>query len=284
MAPVRRPGGPREAFRPLQNNIHLRAQASADAYEPAHDHSDSDSEDDDASSRTNSAEMAEIIEVEASCMDTLDHELVTSPIDCFMEICWAEAIQEHGNDLESEHGDSPTLYNEPLQSAYKQATSSHHEREDSLYDLDPMDNQEEKWERAQVETELEPAETESNDVCDVHCCVHRPLTVELLQDQDQRRPSIPIEDPYQYSPRPVYSPTELPPYSSPPRIRSQTPQASLAFWEPHFTTRNPNDTVHGFPSRPARTTKNRRWKRMDILASARAHLSGRFVKSSSVAV
>ena len=94
----------------------------------------------------------------------------------------------------------------------------------------------------------------------------------LLQEREHGIPSIPTADSDQYLPRPVYSPSELPPYSSSPRIRSQTPQASLAFWDPHFTTRNPNDTVHGFPSRPARNTKSRRWKRIDIIASARAHL------------
>lgn len=262
MAPSRRPGGPREASRPF---FHSRAQLSADAHEPAHHRPDTPG-DDDATSCTNSAEMAEIIEVETSCMDTLDHELITSPINCFMEICWAEAIQ---NDQESDHEDSPTLYNELLQGGHKHTTNSPHDREDNSDDLDPMDNREEKWERAHVKTDFKPADIEPNDVGDIHCCVHHPLMVELLQDGE------PTD---RYPPRPVYSPTELPPYSSPPRIRSQTPQASLAFWEPHFTTRDPNDTVHGFPSRPAYNTKSRRWKRIDIIASARAHLSGRFTR------
>jgi len=49
---------------------------------------------------------------------------------------------------------------------------------------------------------------------------------------------------------------------------------SLALWEPHFTIPNPNDTVHGFPSRPP---KNRR--KIDVLASACSQFPARLVKS-----
>ena len=164
MAPSRRPGGPREALRPfLQNNLHSRLQPFADVREPAHHHSDSTAEDD-ASSCTNSAEKAEIIEVETSCMDTLDQDLVTSPINCFMEICWAEAIQD---DHESDHEDSPTLYNEPLQGGHKHAISRHRDREDNSDDLDQMENQRGKWGTTHVETDFKPTDTKRYDVGDI---------------------------------------------------------------------------------------------------------------------
>lgn len=52
----------------------------------------------------------------------------------------------------------------------------------------------------------------------------------------------------------------------------------LALWEPHFTARNPNDTIHGFPSRPH---KSRRWGKFNLVTNACTHISGCLVKSAT---
>ena len=99
-----------------------------------------------------------------SCMDTLDHDLITFPINCFMEICWAEAIQ---NDHKSDHEGSPTLYNEPLQDGHKHAISSHRDWEDNPDNLDQMDNQGGKWGMRHVKTDFKPTDTKRYDVGDI---------------------------------------------------------------------------------------------------------------------
>src|SRR6267154_1504954 len=73
----------------------------------------------------------------------------------------------------------------------------------------------------------------------------------------------------------------LPLVQEPPEPESQKLPAnrsepSLTLWEPYFTISNPNETIHGFPSRPP---KSRRRRKFDILASAYSHFPGRLVRS-----
>ncbi|KIM82516.1 hypothetical protein PILCRDRAFT_464999 [Piloderma croceum F 1598] len=186
-APGRRPGGPRQAFRPLQTKHRTNA-------------TDSD------------------IDIDPSCLDELDDQLLASPIASFLDVCWAEAVEAHESDL---GGGSPTLYNATIFTPPKVANNR---MLDNYHDLDPLSPDKEKW---------------------------------YEDSDDLGKADIKYEQ----------EPQKLPADTSPPIIRSQP---SLALWEPHFTIPNPNDTVHGFPSRPP---KNRR--KIDLFS----HFPARLVKS-----
>lgn len=105
LASTRRPGGPRQACRPV-HNIHLRTDqySTDDGFEDT----------DEVSSKhpnSNSVQM----NIDPSCFDALDDQLLSSPIDSFADICWADAVEEHESESDR---DSPTLYNAPISAQY----------------------------------------------------------------------------------------------------------------------------------------------------------------------
>jgi len=189
-APGRRPGGPRQAFRSLRTKHRTHT-------------TDSD------------------MEIDPSCLDELDDQLLDSPIASFLDVCWAEAVGAHESDL---GGGSPTLYNAIISTPPMVADNR---MLDNYHDLDPLSPDKEKW----------------------------------REDNSSK-----VNIKYEREPPKLRADTTLPP-----AIRSPPP---LALWEPHFTIPNPNDTVHGFPSRPP---KSRR--KIDLLASACSHFPARLVKS-----
>lgn len=220
LAPDRRPGGPRQAFRPVQNSAqHVCNETALDIQDfldvevipPKH-------------SNNNAAET----DIDPSCLDALDDQLLVSPIDSFVDVCWAEAVDKHDSEL---GGDSPTLYSAPMFAPQK---VNDYNMLDDYRDLDPLGSDNEKWYGDEI-----------NDV---------PVEADIRYEQGPRK--LPDES------------------TSPPTSRSLP---SLAFWEPHFTIPNPNDTVHGFPSRPP---KSRR-RKIDLLASACSHFPARLVKSAT---
>jgi hypothetical protein len=73
-----------------------------------------------------------------SCLDALDDQLLASPIDSFVDVCWAEAVGEHDSVLER---DSPTLYNAPISAPQVFDTKAL----DNYHDLDPLDSDSEQW-------------------------------------------------------------------------------------------------------------------------------------------
>jgi len=213
-APARRPSGPRQALRPAQIHVQpvrsensISADASLDPDMKQTEHSDSNTS---------------AISIDPSCLDALDDQLLVSPIDSFVDVCWAEAVGDHDPQLGAA-SDLPTLYNATMQAPKKAF--------DDYEDLDPFAIENEKWDGdgdVTVISEVVEKEQEPQKLLETH-------------------PAIPT-------------------------------QPSLAYWEPRFTIPNPNDTVHGFPSRPP---KSRRMRRINMLASACSRFPGRLVKSAT---
>jgi len=208
--PGRKPGGPRPTFQSVQNNfqrarnetvIDVDTSWNANAVMQL-EHSGSSSTEPD---------------IDLSCLDALDEQLLASPIDSFMDVCWADAVDEQDSNLSA---GSSTLYNAMMSAPQKVS--------DDYHDLDPLEPDNEKWYggidvMADVKYDQEPQKLQGG-----------------------------------------YSASRNPP--------------SLAFWVPHFTIPDPNDTVHGFPSRPP---KSRRWRKIDMLACACLHFPGRRVRSTT---
>jgi hypothetical protein len=48
------------------------------------------------------------MDIDPSCLDALDDQLLSSPIDSFADVCWADAVEEQESESDR---DSPTLYN-----------------------------------------------------------------------------------------------------------------------------------------------------------------------------
>jgi len=220
LAPGRRPGGPRQAFRPIQN-LHLRAESSAPADSPA--------DADEIYPAQLNRDLAEM-DIDPSCLDALDDQLLSSPIDSFADVCWADAVEEH--DSESDR-DSPTLYNAPISTVRCNGLETCH---NDYHDLDPLAPEKGKWYADADEDESDNA-----------------------------------NGPYETEPM---KRTNL--FSS--HLPGKGNEHLLSLWEPHFTMRNPNDTIHAFPSRPH---KSRRWRKFDVLANACAHLPGCLIKSTT---
>jgi len=209
--PSRRPSGPRQAFRlvqrntrpvPLESASHIDDSAHIDVIPTSH---------------TQNTKM----DIDPSCLDALDNQLLVSPIDSFVDLCWAEAVTEHDSDL---GGDSPTLYNALISTPEKVPDLK---VLDDYHDLDPLSPDHEKWYREGID---EPVNT----------------YIEYEQAPEPQKRPIPPSEP------------------------------SLSFWEPHFRITNPNETIHGFPSRPP---KGRRRRKIDILAGACSHFPSRLVRS-----
>jgi hypothetical protein len=72
--------------------------------------------------------------IDPSCLDALDDQLLVSPIDSFMDVCWADAVVDHDPYLDT---DSPTLYNATVSTPQKVL--------DDYQDLDPFASDNEKW-------------------------------------------------------------------------------------------------------------------------------------------
>jgi hypothetical protein len=174
-------------------------------------------------------DLAEM-DIDPSCLDALDDQLLSSPIDSFAEVCWADAVEEQ--DSESDR-DSPTLYNAPISTVPRKDFEICHS---DYNDLDPLAPEKGKW-----CADVDDDEPHKADGYDQEWVKH-------------------TTEPY---------PLHLPGKASEPL---------LALWEPHFTNRNPNDTIHGFPSRPH---KSPRWRKFDVLTNACAHLPGCLIKSAS---
>lgn len=270
-APGRRPGGPRQALRPLNNNVHhhLRNGSPIDMEsedesedEPLEDHSDIDddhSAEEEAMQEESSECHVKDMAIDPSCMHELDDQLLTSPVESFADICWAEAVSEH--DPTSERYDEPTFYNAPIYPSRQE--QEHHDFEDDFHDLDPMAADKEKQRWYQDDFEDEPLKTPM-----------RFVSLDFFSISDRAR-----TDTNTFQEHTPVKSLELEPYPYP--ARSQPPsrsEPSLAYWEPQFSNRNPNDTVHGFPSRPPKTS---RWKKFDLVANARMRFASRLVRSSS---
>jgi len=235
LAPSRRPGGPRQALKPVQNNIdYLRSQ-------PPPPFETYDSDDDE---RIESAEASEThdneLVVDPSCFDSLDDQLLSSPIDSFAQMCWEDAVDSREEEDADSDRSSPTLNNVPIAAEDMEPNPEMkfvHESDD-FQDLDPLSPEKGKW------REEEDLNGEENQL-------HKQYITEPVK----------LEEPYT-SP-PITSPIHIDP--------------SFAFWEPHFSTRNPNDGVHGFPSRPQ---KSRRWRKLDLFSQV-CSIPGRLVKSQT---
>ena len=118
--PVRKPSGPRQAFRPIHNNAQDENVVNVDTSRG----------DDVMQSNSN----ATAISIDPSCLNELDEQLLASPIDSFMDVCWADALGENEQDSPS---DSPTIY---------EATICGPQRVSVDYqDLDPLASDNEKW-------------------------------------------------------------------------------------------------------------------------------------------
>jgi len=208
LASTRRPGGPRQALRPVHNiHLHINLQANVDSL---------DDTDEVPTEHSNP-------NFDPSCLDALDDQLLSSPIDSFADVCWADAVEEQ--ELESDRY-SPTLYNAAI-------STQHNDGSDSDALIPDKGN----------------------------CCTD-------VTEDELHRPSV------IYEKEPIKPTIDL--YLSQPSAGGIEPL--LALWEPHFITRNPNDTVHGFPSRPH---KSRRWRKFDLLTNACAHLPGCLVKAAT---
>jgi hypothetical protein len=78
-------------------------------------------------------------DIDPSCLDALDDQLLVSPIDSFVDVCWAEAVDKHDSEL---GGDSPTLYSAPMFAPQK---VNDYNMLDDYHDLDPLGSDNEKW-------------------------------------------------------------------------------------------------------------------------------------------
>jgi hypothetical protein len=78
------------------------------------------------------------IDIDPSCLDALDDQLLASPIASFLDVCWAEAVGAHEADL---NGESPILYNAPIPDPPKVFDNKF----DNYHDLDPLSPDNEKW-------------------------------------------------------------------------------------------------------------------------------------------
>lgn len=209
--PGRKPGGPRHAFRSVQNNFqHVRKETIIEV-----DTSRLTDEVQPGNSGSGTTEL----DIDLSCLAELDDQLLASPIDSFMDVCWADAVDEQDPILGT---GSRTLYNAVICAPQKVF--------DDYHDLDPLEPDSKKW----------------------YGGIDAPVTADV-----------------EYEPEPQ----KLQGTHSPSRS-----QPSLAFWVPHFTIPNPNDTVHGFPSRPP---KSRRWRKFDLLANGCLHFPNRRVRSTT---
>ena len=88
--------------------------------------------------------------IDLSCLDALDDQLLASPIDSFVDLCWAEAVGENDADL---GGDSSTLYSAPISAPWKTVFDS--KVLDTYYDLDPLDPDSGKWNEDDVPVKAE---------------------------------------------------------------------------------------------------------------------------------
>jgi hypothetical protein len=127
--PGRRPGGPRQAFRIPSTAQDVRNGFSFDV---AHSTD---------MGMITSNPNATTMDIDLSCLDALDDQLLASPIDSFMDVCWADAVGEYDLDLS---GDSPTLYNAPISNPQNGYDDIGH---DDYYDLHPLDSDNEPWDQ-----------------------------------------------------------------------------------------------------------------------------------------
>jgi hypothetical protein len=79
------------------------------------------------------------MDINPSCLDELDDQLLASPIASFLDVCWAEAVGAHESDL---GGGSPTLYHATISTPPKVVDNR---MLDNYHDLDPLSPDNEKW-------------------------------------------------------------------------------------------------------------------------------------------
>lgn len=234
-------------------------------------------------------------------MGALDHELVASPIACFMETCWAAAVEEHVDDVD---GDSPTFplflthcndtpprtqsidtsrqindglvfdhsnSNPKSPTLYNRLVSWHRERrqgsEASEVDLAAVDGFE--------QTKLPIIVVEPCDFSPSLPYSPAQTSASSLYFHHSRAPTSTQSPPQESSELPFRHSSTARISDSPPRpvrttesrrcklVEAYTKQDSLAFWDPHFPTRDAKDSVHYAPARPRLATiptKAEGWK------------------------